>query len=162
MVIRKAKQSDLDELARIESLCFPQGQAACKEDFRDRLCSFPDHFMIMCDEYGKVVSFINGFTTDLCDLTDEMYEKAYMHNENGAWQMVFGLCTLPDYRQRGFAQRLLNEFIRAARIQGRKGVVLTCKQQLIRYYEKFGFVNEGVTQNSVIGGVQWYQMRIRL
>ena len=73
--------------------------------------------------------------------------------------MVFGLCTLPDYRQRGFAQTLLKEFIRTAKSEGRKGVVLTCKQELIKYYEKFGFVSEGVTENSVIGGVQWYQMR---
>lgn len=162
MVIRNAKQSDLDEIARIESICFPQGQAAGKEAFKARLLSFPNHFMLMCDEYGKVVSFINGFTTDLPDLTDEMYEDAYLHDENGEWQMVFGLCTLPDFRQRGFPQRLLKEFIRTAKIQGRKGVVLTCKQELIRYYEKFGFVSEGVTNNSVIGGVQWYQMRIRL
>ena len=79
--------------------------------------------------------------------------------EKGEWQMVFGLCTLPDYRQRGFAQTLLKEFIRTAKSEGRKGVVLTCKKELITYYEKFGFVSEGVTENSVIGGVQWYQMR---
>lgn len=162
MFIRKAKQSDLDRIAEIESICFPQGQAAGREAFRDRLCSFSDYFMVMCDEYGKVVSFINGFTTDIPDLTDEMYKNAYMHDKNGTWQMVFGLCTLPEYRQRGFAQRLLKEFIRQARLQGRKGVVLTCKQQLITYYEKFGFVSEGVSCGSFIGEVQWYQMRLVL
>ena len=25
------------------------------------------------------------------NLTDEMYEKAAMHNEDGAWQMIFGV-----------------------------------------------------------------------
>ena len=162
MFIRKAAQSDLDQIAQIESICFPQGQAAGREVIRDRLRTFPDHFMIMCDEYSKAAAFINGFTTDRSDLTDEMYRSAYMHDENGAWQMVFGLCTLPEYRQRGFAQRLLKEFIRQAGLQGRKGVVLTCKQQLITYYEKFGFVNEGISSGSVIGGVQWYQMRLLL
>ena len=144
MFIRKAKQSDLDRIAEIESICFPQGQAAGREAFRDRLCSFSDYFMVMCDEYGKVVSFINGFTTDIPDLTDEMYKNAYMHDKNGV------------------AQRLLKEFIRQARLQGRKGVVLTCKQQLITYYEKFGFVSEGVSRSSFIGEVQWYQMRLVL
>ena len=159
MVIRRAKLSDLDEIANIESVCFPPDQAAGKAAFELRLQTFPHHFLLMCDEYGKIVSFIDGFTTDESDLTDEMYSVAGLHNENGSWQMVFGLCTLPDYRQRGFAQKLLKEFIRTACSEGRKGVVLTCKKELVPYYEKFGFVSEGVTNNSVIGGVQWYQMR---
>ena len=44
--------------------------------------------------------------------------------------------------------------------QGRMGVVLTCKGRLIRYYEKFGFVNEGLTAKSTHGGAEWYQMRL--
>ncbi len=159
MFIRTARASDLDEIANIEGVCFPEGQAAEKSVFRIRLEVFPRHFLLMCDEYGRIVSFINGFVTDEPDLTDEMYAVSKLHDENGKWQMVFGLCTLPDYRQRGFAQKLLKEFIRTARSEGRKGVVLTCKQELIKYYEKFGFVSEGVTENSVIGGVKWYQMR---
>ena len=46
-----------------------------------------------------------------------------------------------------------------ARAQGRKGVVLTCKDRLVHYYAKFGFVNEGVSQ-STHGDVVWYQMRV--
>lgn len=159
MLIRKASTSDLDQIAKIESVCFPPDQAAGKKAFEARLRTYAGHFLLMCDENGKVVSFINGFTTDSPDLTDEMYANAGLHDESGEWQMVFGLCTLPEYRQRGFAQRLLKEFIRKAKSEGRRGVVLTCKQALIGYYEKFGFENEGVTENSVIGGVQWYQMR---
>ncbi len=33
--------------------------------------------------------FVDGFVTDEPDLTDEMYENAAMHNENGTWQMIF-------------------------------------------------------------------------
>lgn len=44
--------------------------------------------------------------------------------------------------------------------RGRKGAVLTCKQRLVDYYAKFGFVDEGVTDKSVHGGVVWHQMRI--
>ena len=41
----------------------------------------------MFDE-GKLIAFVDGFVTDEADLTDEMYENASMHNENGAWQMI--------------------------------------------------------------------------
>lgn len=43
--------------------------------------------------------------------------------------------------------------------QGRRGLVLTCKDRLVHYYAKFGFVSEGVSA-STHGGVVWYQMRL--
>ncbi len=41
--------------------------------------------------------------------------------------------------------------------RGRKGLILTCKDRLIHYYEKFGYVNLGVSE-SVHGGAVWYDM----
>ena len=49
--------------------------------------------------------------------------------------------------------------IEDAKAQGRKGLVLTCKDHLVHYYAKFGFVNEGVS-GSEHGGVVWNQMRL--
>ena len=34
---------------------------------------------------------LNEIANGEADLTDEMYEKAAMHNEDGAWQMIFGV-----------------------------------------------------------------------
>ncbi len=156
---RKGNIKDLQELAAIESSCFPPEQAAKQEQIKGRLEKYPQHFLLLCDDSGKIISFINGFVTDIPDLTDEMYQRPEMHNEKGAWQMIFGLDTLPEYRCRGHAQTLMNEFLSTAKSQGRRGVVLTCKEALIGFYERFGFVNEGVSEGSVIGGVTWYQMR---
>ena len=77
-----------------------------------------------------------------------MYENAAMHNEKGAWQMIFGVNTLPGYRRRGYAGTLLRRAIDDAKQQGRKGLVLTCKERLIPYYAKFGFKDEGVSDKS--------------
>lgn len=92
-------------------------------------------------------------------LRDEMYEDANLHNENGQWQMIFGVNTIPEYRRQGCAERILKKVISDAKEQGRKGLVLTCKDKLIPYYEKFGFENEGVSE-STHGGVVWYNMRL--
>ena len=108
---------------------------------------------------GRLISFVDGMVTDEKDLTDEMYENARMHKETGAWQMIFGVNTLPSYRRQGFAGQLLKQAIADARKQGRLGLVLTCKDALIHYYASFGFVNEGISP-SVHGGVTWYQMRL--
>ena len=111
-------------------------------------------------EGEKLIAFVDGFVTDEPDLSDEMYENAAMHNENGAWQMIFGVNTLPDYRRHGYAGELICCAIDDARTQKRKGLVLTCKEKLIHYYAKFGFVDEGVSDKSTHGNVQWHQMRL--
>lgn len=159
MIIRKATMNDLDAISEVESECFPAAEAATKEEFRKRLESYADHFLLMFDG-EKLAAFIDGFVTDEPDLTDQMYENAAMHSESGKWQMIFGVNTLPEYRRRGLAGALINEMIAEARRQGRDGLVLTCKDRLVHYYAKFGFLNEGVSGKSTHGGAVWNQMRL--
>lgn len=159
MIIRTATMNDLQEITAVETACFPAAEAATKEEFSERIQYYGDHFWLMFDEQ-KLIAFVDGFVTDSPDLTDEMYEKANMHNEHGAWQMIFGVNTLPAYRKQGFAGQLLQRAIDNAKAQGRKGLVLTCKDGLIPYYSKFGFQNEGVSDKSTHGNVSWNQMRL--
>ena len=158
MLIRTATMEDLEAVAAVEAECFPPAEAATKEAFAKRLEHYGNHFWLMYDG-DKLISFVDGFVTDEADLTDEMYEKAELHNEHGAWQMIFGVNTVPSYRKRGCAGELIKRAIADAKAQGRKGLVLTCKDRLIPYYAKFGFVNEGVSE-SVHGNAVWNQMRL--
>lgn len=64
---------------------------------------------------------------------------------------------MPQYRNKGTAAILLEEFISLAKERGKNGMVLTCKDYLVHYYEKFGFVNEGVSA-SAHGGAKWNDM----
>ncbi|MBQ3103033.1 MAG: GNAT family N-acetyltransferase [Oscillospiraceae bacterium] len=158
MTVRYALPTDLAALAAVEAECFPAAEAASEKDIKNRLDHYANHFWLLFDG-DKLVSFVDGFVTDEKDLTDEMYENAALHDEKGAWQMIFGVNTVPSHRRRGCAETLLRWAIADARAQGRKGLVLTCKDALIHYYEKFGFINEGVSV-SVHGNVVWYQMRL--
>ena len=158
MEIRHAEISDLTALAAVEAACFPPAEAAREGSLRRRLAVYPDPFWLLWDG-DTLVGFVNGMVTQEADLADEMYDNAELHNENGPWQMIFGVDTRPAYRRRVCAQLLLERAIADARDQGRKGLVLTCKEHLLHYYAKFGFVSEGISQ-SVHGNVQWYQMRL--
>ena len=158
MRIRTADLSDLKEIARVEAACFPAAEAATEEEFEKRLTFYKDHFWLMFEE-EKLIAFVDGMVTNQEDLTDEMYEKAEMHDEKGDWQMIFGVNTLPSYRKHGYAGELIKRAITDAKEQGRKGLVLTCKDRLISYYARFGFKNEGVSE-SVHGNVVWNQMRL--
>ena len=159
MIIRTATVDDLDNIAKVEAECFPPAEAATVEEFKDRLEHYSNHFWLMYDA-DKLVSFVDGFCTDEPDLTDEMYAKADMHNENGKWQMIFGVNTIPSYRNQGLAGQLIKEAIADAKAHHRAGLVLTCKDKLVNYYAKFGFENEGKSDKSNHGGVDWNQMRL--
>lgn len=159
MHIRTAVPADLPAVTAVEAACFPAAEAATEADFAARLAVYPNHFWLMEDDDGVLVSFINGLVTDEPHLRDEMYADAGLHDESGAWQMIFGVNTLPEYRRRGLAEQVLRQVIADAKAQGRKGCVLTCKDKLLHYYGKLGFVNEGVSQ-STHGGVVWYEMRL--
>ncbi len=159
MEIRTAAMKDLDAVAAVEAECFPAAEAATREEFKDRIRHYGNHFWLMFDG-DRLIAFVDGFVTNEPDLRDEMYENAGMHDESGAWQMIFGVNTLPAYRNHGYAGQLLQRAVEDARKQGRKGLILTCKGRLVPYYAKFGFVSEGVSEKSVHGGVIWNQMRL--
>ena len=158
-MIRTATLADLEALTQVEAACFPPAEAATREEFRARLAAYPDHFWLLYDR-GRLVSFVNGMVTDEADLRDEMYQDASLHREDGAWQMIFGVNTIPEARRQGYAMELLRRVVHDARAQGREGLVLTCKAALLDYYARLGFVSEGVSR-SVHGGAVWYQMRLR-
>lgn len=158
MTIRTATMDDLKAITAVCAACFPPEEAATEEDFRERLCVYPNHFWLL-EEDGRLISFVNGMVTDEEHLRDEMYKDAGLHRENGSWQMIFGVDTIPEYRRQGCAGKVLRHVIAEAKAQGRKGLVLTCKEALLGYYAKFGFVSEGVSQ-SEHGGAVWYEMRL--
>ena len=159
MDIRYAAIEDVKAITAVETECFPPAEAATEKEFIERVRYYGNHFWLMFEQ-EKLIAFVDGFVTDEPDLTDEMYESASMHNEYGAWQMIFGVNTLPAYRKHGYAGELIRRAIEDAKQQGRKGLVLTCKDKLVPYYAKFGFQDEGVTDKSTHGNVVWHQMRL--
>ena len=112
--IRTATSSDLDCVAAVEAECFPAAEAASKEEFAERIAAYGNHFWLLF-ENGKLVSFVDGMVTDTPDLADEMYENAALHDENGAWQMIFGVNTIPECRKKGYAGQLIRCAIEQAK-----------------------------------------------
>lgn len=150
---------DLDSIAGLEAICFPAAEAASPEAFRGRLLVYPRHFWLLRSESGRLLSCVNGMATGQKDLTDNLFADPALHDPAGAWQMIFGVTTLPEYRHQGLAGRLLRQAIMDAKLQGRRGLVLTCKAEKLNWYGSFGFRNEGLSVSGH-GGAEWYQMRI--
>lgn len=167
MLIRHATLDDLDAVAALEAACFPAAEAAGRESLRGRLAAYPDGFWLLVDGTtegggtadGELVAMVNGFATDLSDLTDAMYDDPGMHDPNGAWRMIFGVDTAPARQGHGHATRLLRQVIADDRAAGRTGLVLTCKDRLVGFYARLGFLDEGMS-SSTHGNVAWHQMRL--
>lgn len=155
-VIRKVRPEDVDGVAYVEAVCFPAAEAADWEALDKRIQTFPDSFFV-AEEEGKIIGFINGAVTDSRVIRDEMFEDVRLHNPEGAYQSIFGLDVLPEYRRRGIAADLMRHLIEEAGKCSRKGLILTCKDRLIPYYETFGYRNLGLSE-SVHGNAVWYDM----
>lgn len=44
MEIRCAKPQDVDAIAHLEAVCFPQAEAATRESIEERVKAYPNHF----------------------------------------------------------------------------------------------------------------------
>ena len=154
--IRTAVPDDLDQVAQVELNCFPAAEAADRASLKARLEAFGESFLV-AEADGRIIGFINGAVTDERTIADEMFEDISLHDPKGAYQSIFGLDVVEEFRRQGIAAQLMEAMIRRAMEQGRRGLILTCKDRLIGYYQKFGYVNQGVSA-SVHGGAVWYDM----
>lgn len=156
VLIRQVTPEDLDAVARVESVCFPEAEAAARDSFSQRIAVFPESFFV-AEKDGEIVGFINGCVTDERTIRDEMFEDTAYHRADGAYQSIFGLDVVPGYQHQGLASLLMEHLIEDARQKGRKGLILTCKDRLIGFYERFGYRSLGLS-DSVHGGAVWYDM----
>ena len=72
-----------------------------------------------------------------------------------------GAAVLPEAQHRGIAGALMRHMISLCRQRGKQGIILTCKEEKISFYQGFGFQCRGKS-DSCHGGVIWYDMILPL
>lgn len=159
-IIRRATVDDLDIVTDLEARCFLPAEAASRERFAERLAVFARHFWIYEIE-GKPIGFINGMVVNEKTIEDRLYADAHLHREDGRYQSIFGLAVLPEYQRNGYAAELMQVLIAEAKLEGRAGLILDCKDFRIPYYSKFGYrlLGQSVSEH---GGAVWYDMILEL
>lgn len=159
LVIRLAEAKDVTRIAEIEDKCFLPAEAASLKSFLERFLAFPECFLV-AEIDGKVVGHINGCVTNEPKLPDALYHNTALHMPDGLWQTVFGLAVLPEYQHQGIARALMRAFQKLAKERGKKGMILTCKDAKIGFYESLDFQCEGVSESSH-GGARWNDMILK-
>lgn len=159
---REILPEEIDQAAEIERICFPPNEACSYEHMAARIRKAPDLFLVAVDkETGKLAGFLNGLATNQKNLTDDFFTNAEVHNPQGDNIMILGLDVLPKHRGQGLARRLVDEYLERERKKGRKMITLTCVEDKVKMYEKFGFENHGIGVSNW-GGEQWYEMSIAI
>ena len=154
--LRKIQPSDLEQLILIENEGFSIEEAATKEAFIERIQLIPDTF-IVAEKEEEILGYINGPIIDQPYITDDLFEKIKENPKRGGYQSILGLAVSGRARNQGIAKILIEKMEKLVEENERLGITLTCKQELVSFYEKCGFVNYGMSE-SQHGGVTWYNM----
>ncbi|KII75666.1 GNAT family N-acetyltransferase [Vibrio renipiscarius] len=152
-------QANADEILRIseiENVCFPAEEAASLSSFKQRFAVFPECFFVLKVD-GEIVGHINGCINDTPTLPDALYADASLHRPKGKYQTVFGLAVDPAHQRKGYASLLTQQFIAVSKSRGHHGIVLTCKDYLVDFYQQQGFQRLGQSASSH-GGSSWNDM----
>ena len=156
------REDEAEEVSEVEAACFPPGEACTPERMKERISAAKDIFLVVKDKAaGSIIGFVNGIATNDTELKDQFYTDASLHDTDGKNVMICSVCVLPEYRKQGIAREMICEYCRRESARNRKKLILTCKKEKVRMYEKFGFVDMG-TSDSSWGGTSWNQMELIL
>ena len=154
--IRRAELSDWEAILAVEQLNFPAAEAVSAEILKERIELIPDTFLL-AELHGQLAGYIVGPAVQSPYLTDDFFSKVGANSPEGAFIAVQSLSVHPDFQRQGVGTLLLAALKEIAVQQNRKGISLTCHDELIPYFEMNGFVHEGIS-DSTHGGAIWSDM----
>lgn len=125
---------------------------------RERIEAAPELFLVAVDRStGKIAGFLNGLSTNEYSFRDEFFTDASLYDPDGKNIMLLGLDVLPGYRKQGLAREIMFQYLRREKENHRRIVFLTCLQNKVKMYKKFGFSDRGIA-DSTWGGKKWHEM----
>lgn len=161
IIVKKATLENLQDVLAVECEGFPPEQAATEKSLTYRMNNYGD-FIRMAIVNDKIVGYYCARPVNApagTGFTDEMYEAA--DYPEGTTLALMSITTLKEYQNQGIATLMMYQMIDLAAQKGMIRIILACKDELIKYYEKFGFTLLGKSA-SEHGGVTWNDMELYL
>ena len=158
---RSIHPDEVEQAIAIEQICFPPNEACSPKAMTERIAKVPQLFLVAIDKStGKLAGFLNGVATDEEKFRDEFFTDIDLCDENGKNVMLLGLDVLPEYRGQGLARELVYRYSQREKANGRKKMFLTCLEQKVEMYKKFGLQDLGIA-DSTWGGEEWHEMVLK-
>ncbi|WP_166082268.1 GNAT family N-acetyltransferase [Erysipelothrix anatis] len=156
--IRKAELDDYISIMKIENAVFQHEEAASHNAMKNRIIHIQDSFLVAVDTLNdNLAGYIVGPIIQERYLYDELFENTSENPKLGGFQSVLSLAVDKEYQGKRIASLLLSEYYVLAKSNKREGITLTCLKELVPFYEKQGFIDEGQSV-STHGGKLWVNM----
>lgn len=157
-LFRSICPEEIEKAIIIEQTCFPPHEACSPKAIRERVGAAGELFLVAIHkETGEMAGFLNGVSTSEERFRDEFFTDISLYEPEGANVMLLGLDVLPSYRGQGLAGAIVDEYCRREKAKGRKSLHLTCLEDKVAMYLKFGFTDLGMA-DSTWGGEEWHEM----
>lgn len=155
--LRLAKLEDLDQIHAIETANFSAEEAISREILANHIKEIKTSFLV-AEEEGTILGYLEGPVVQGRYLDDSSFEVVQDYsNQDGGFISITSLSIAPEAQARGIGKLLLTEMKSIAIRDFREGINLTCHDYLIPYYERHGFVNEGLSASTYANEI-WYNM----
>ncbi|GBG95272.1 GNAT family acetyltransferase [Ligilactobacillus salitolerans] len=151
-----AQEQDLDIIMQIEQTGFSPAEAASKESMLERIKVIPDTFIVAYIA-GRPVGYVVGPVSTSRYITDDLFAQVVPNKPSAPYQTILSLAVAPEYRSQGVGGQLLAQLAGQAQKHGQQALTLTCLQELIPFYEKNFYKNEGLS-SSTHANEAWYNM----
>ncbi|MBP2623424.1 GNAT family N-acetyltransferase [Streptococcus oricebi] len=158
MKIRPASRADLEAIYAIELDNFSPEEAMAKEVLGTHIDTIKTSFLV-AEKDGKILGYLEGPVTASRHLEDRSFTSRLQDDPHlvGGYISITSLSIAREAQGMKLGQKLLAAMKELATEDQRQGINLTCHDYLIGYYEKQGFVNEGLSQSTYANQV-WYDL----
>ncbi|GAT17755.1 GNAT family N-acetyltransferase [Secundilactobacillus silagei] len=156
LTFQPAKPNQLSAIMTIENQGFTPDEAATKPSMAERIDRISDTFIVASQDQ-QVLGYVVGPASDERYLSDDLYAHLTANKPSDRYQTVLSLAVAKSARDQHIGSQLLAELAQVAHAQNRTAITLTCLKKLVPFYERNGYVNEGVS-DSAHAGETWYNM----
>ena len=145
MRIRQANLLDLEEIVRIEQANFLGEEAISPEKLKEQIEKIPNTFLI-ADLNGEIAGYIIGSAVsshsllkgDLMDVVKNPLQSDLLRLQR--------LSVHPSFQRQGIGTLLIASVKEMVALKEYEGILLSCTESLLSYYEMNGFVDIGLLE----------------
>lgn len=161
IIFRPPIIDDLNSIMEIELAGFSKEEAASRLAMAERIQKINDSFILAVDFQETILGYVVGPVIPKRYLSDELFETTVANPQFGGYQSVLSLAVTPHARTLGIGSALLTELQAQAKKQQRDAITLTCLEALIPFYQKNGYLVEGLS-DSQHANETWYNLVLDL
>jgi ribosomal protein S18 acetylase RimI-like enzyme len=139
MKIRELKRKEIKPWIELVQLADNRDEEWAKQRFDSFVSSRKKKKLLVVEEKSNLIGFVG--------IKGEGLEENVKPELNKEYMEINWIAIVPKFRNKGFGSKLLIECEKYARKWKKKGIWLGCRDEIIPFYKKYGYKEEGTFIN---------------